>query len=433
MAHPLLLVFQNMLEPIMDIKKSPAKSPYDHKKKWFAIAATLIITMSIWSFTQPSASTRVASSQIWTDTVKVGDLKLEVEGYGKLKSTHQRLLTAPANATVEEVLLKPGSLVQKGSVIVRLSNPDITQRVKAAQRDLQRAKAKYLQIQLSQKRELLAHQATQEQLQSDIELANLTMRAEEKLMGQGVISELTFKRSQLNFRQLSNRISIESKRLTQLIEVYEQERAIEQGNIAQKKEDLTLIKKQFDRLTVKAGIDGVVHNLSVELGQSVVLGEQIALVGSVDNLYALLNISQTDAERVALQQSVEISTRSGTITGKVHRINPLVKQGMITIEVTLQSKLPNNARPDLNIDGVISTGMLTSAMYIKKPVNAGKGKQSILFRTDKQQRQAEQIQVQYGEESGEFIQIISGATEHDRLILSDLSRWNHATAIVITH
>jgi len=415
----------------MDISK-PSEKKSNHQQLTLIIGVvSAALILSFWAFSQPSGAEKVASNQIWTDNVKLGDLVLEVEGYGKLKSKQQRLLTTPANATVEEILLKPGSLVSKDSVIVRLSNPVISQQVKEAERNFSNAKAMYLQVALKQKRELLAHQAMQEQLMSELELAELKMLAEEELLKKGIVSELTFKRSQLNFRQLSRRITIEKTRLSQLGEVHQQELAIEQDKIEQQKEIVAVITEQFNRLTVRAGIDGVVQNLAVELGQSVALGEQIALVGSVDSLFAMINVSQSDVGLLALNQLVHIDTRGGKIIGKVQRINPLVKQGMISIEVSLSGELPNNARPDLNVDGVISTGTLTQVMYIKKPVNASTGMKAHLFKMDKEQNQAQKVAVSYGQESGEYIQILSGALENDSFILSDMSRWKKANNITI--
>jgi len=416
----------------MDISK-PNEKKSNHQQVALTVGVVSIALMlSFWAFSQPSGANKVSNNQIWTDTVKLGDLVLEVEGYGKLKSKQQRLLTTPANATVEEILLKPGSLVSKNSVIVRLSNPVISQQVKEAERNFNNAKAMFLQVELKQKRELLAHQAMQEQLMSELELAQLKMLAEEELLKKGIVSELTFKRSQLDFRQLSRRITIEKTRLIQLGEVHQQELAIEQDNIEQQKEIVAVITEQFDRLTVRAGIDGVVQKLAVELGQSVALGEQVALVGSVDSLFAMLNISQADVALIALGQLVSIDTRGGKVTGEVQRINPLVKQGMISIEVSLNGELPTNARPDLNVDGVISTGTLTQVMYIKKPVNATAGMKTQLFKVDEEQEQAQKVAVSYGQASGEYIQILSGALEHENFILSDMSRWEKANNITIT-
>lgn len=274
----------------MDIKISTEQKPINLQKIWIMGAVLVVVMLSFWVMNQPSGADKVAKNQIWTGIVKLGDLALEVEGYGKLKSKHQRLLTTTTHATVEEILLKPGSLVTKNSIIARLSNPELSQKVREVKRSYNHAKATYLQAELKQKREVLAHQAFQEQLKSELEIAQLKMQAEEKLMKKGIVSELTFKRSELNHRQLSRRITIEKKRLAQLKEVHLQELAIEQDNIEQQKENVDVVTQQFNRLTVRAGIDGVVQNLAVELGQSVGMGEQIALVGSVDSLFAMINV-----------------------------------------------------------------------------------------------------------------------------------------------
>jgi HlyD family secretion protein len=55
-----------------------------------------------------------------------------------------------------------------------------------------------------------------------------------------------------------------------------------------------------------------------------------------------------------------------------------------------------------------------------------------LFKVDESQEQAEKVAIIYGQESGEFIQILAGALEHDTFILSDMSRWNDSTHIAIT-
>jgi len=424
----------------MDIKRSQDKSSTNHKKRIIIMIIVAITALSLWSLNQPSALDKVAKSQIWTAIVQQGELSLEVEGYGKLKSKEQRLLTAPANATVEEILLKPGSLVTKNSVIARLANPVISQQVKEAKRQLTNTKTAYLQLELNQQRELLAHQAQQEQLMSELELAELKMLAEEKLVNKGIVSDLSFKRSQLNYRQLSRRISIEEKRLAQLNNLHEKELVIAQNKIAQQQEQVDVFNEQFSRLTVTAGINGVVQSLPVELGQSVALGEQVALVGSVDSLYALLNVSQADMDLIAIEQTVNIDTRGGTISGLVKRINPLVQQGMITIEVSITSELPKDARPDLNIDGIISTGKIANALFVKKPVNASSGMKGQLFKLDSDESTAQPIAVTYGHESGEFIQLFTNTTSdvnsnsvqaNDIIILSDMSRWKTSEQISI--
>lgn len=416
----------------MDIQKASNVKPHYKRSTIVVICVIFLIVLSVWLFSQPSGSERVAQHQIWTGVVQQGDIALQVEGYGKLKSKEQRLLTTPANATVEEIFLKPGSIVTVDSVILRLSNPKISQQVKDAQRNFKHSKTAYLQLELNQQRELLSQQAQQEKLLSELELAELKVKAEENLVVKGIVSELTFKRSQLDFRQLSRRINIEKMRLKQLIEVHQKELTIAQDKIDQQIEQVAVITDQFNKLNVKAGISGVVQSLPVELGQSVALGEKVALVGSIDSLYAMLNVSQADMDLIELNQIVDIDTRGGNVSGQVQRINPLVKQGMVSIEVFITGELPKNARPDLNIDGTISTGMLTNTMFIKKPVNVSSGMKATLFKVDTEQNTANKIAITYGQESGEYIQIIAGAKPNETYILSDMSRWAQAEQITIT-
>ncbi|MFT5636712.1 MAG: HlyD family secretion protein [Cognaticolwellia sp.] len=416
----------------MDIKLSQKSTNKNSKSIIITLIVVTAVSLSFWLFNQPSGSQKVSRSQIWTDTIKHGDLAIQVEGFGKLKSKEQRLLSAPDNAIVEEIILKPGSLVTKDSIIVRLSNPQIAQQVKDANRVLANTKTSYLQLELNQKREMLSQQAQQEQLLSELEIAELKVTAEQKLVTKGIVSELTFKRSQLDYRQLSRRIVIEKSRLEQLSEVHQKELDIAQDRIAQQAEQVAVINERFNKLTVRAGISGVVQALPVELGQSVTLGEQIALVGSVDSLYAMINVSQSDMEQIAIKQIVSIDTRAGTVAGVVHRISPVVTKGMIAIEVSITGKLPNNARPELNVDAIISIGMLTNTTYIKKPVNVTAGMKTSLFRLIPNSSQADKINITFGQESDGFIEVVSNVKTTDTFILSDMSRWEDTKKITIT-
>ncbi|NQZ84034.1 MAG: efflux RND transporter periplasmic adaptor subunit, partial [Colwellia sp.] len=225
----------------MDIKISPETPNKKSKLIITAVITLAVISLSFWSFSQPSGSQKVPRSQIWTDTIKRGDLAIQVEGFGKLKSKEQRLLSAPDNAIVEEIILKPGSLVTKDSVIARLSNPQIAQQVKDSNRLLANTKTSYLQLELNQKREILSQQAQQEQLLSELEIAELKVAAEQQLVTKGIVSELTFKRSQLDYRQLSRRIIIEKSRLKQLSAVHQKELEIAQDKIDQQAEQVAVI------------------------------------------------------------------------------------------------------------------------------------------------------------------------------------------------
>ena len=136
-------------------------------------------------------------------------------------------------------------------------------------------------------------------------------------------------------------------------------------------------------------------------------------------------------QHVQLDQLVSIDTRSGVIPGHVTRIEPLVTNGSIQIEVTLDGELTANARPELNIAGKISTGTLENVLYVQKPINIKPDSQGILYRLDEAGKTATATTLQFGAETTDTIQITAGASLNQRFILSDMSDWQEHDALSI--
>jgi HlyD family secretion protein len=120
-----------------------------------------------------------------------------------------------------------------------------------------------------------------------------------------------------------------------------------------------------------------------------------------------------------------VNTRGGIADGRVARIDPIVKAGSVLIEIEITGKLPENARPELNVDVIIDTGKLANAYFIERPVNSQTGSSMTMFKELVGANKAEAIKVSFGEQTDQYIQILSGALEGDTLILSDTSLWEN--------
>lgn len=406
-------------------KKSSSKMRY-------LISGMIVAFVAVvWLALQPAAAVKVDATDIWVGEVQQGDMQLSVSGFGSLKSKTTRLLTSYSNATVDQIVLRPGAIVTPDSVVLKLFDPELDQAVKSTQRELTQRKNQYLQLEINQKRELLSQDSVLEELRSSLESVELEVSAQSQLIEQGIVSNIDYQRSLLQQRQLTRRLEIEQKRVTQLTDLHQANLAIAQSNINAQEEALALIRKTQDRLVVRAGIAGVMQSLSVELGQSVTPGQQLALVGSMSELYALINIPQTNMRHVEMDQSVQIDTRSGIIPGYVSRIEPMVTNGSIQVEVTLNGELTANARPELNVSGNINTGTLKNVLYVQKPINSQPRAEGVLYRLDDSGGRAIATKLQYGAETKDKIQIVSGASVNQRFILSDMTRWKAHTALSI--
>ena len=122
-------------------------------------------------------------------------------------------------------------------------------------------------------------------------------------------------------------------------------------------------------MRVVAGARGVVQDMSLEEGQWVNPGALLAKVAQPERLKAVLRVPETQAKDIGLGQRASIDTHNGVIAGRVARIDPSVQDGTVAVDVGLDGALPQGARPDLSVDGVIEIERLANVLYVGRPVD----------------------------------------------------------------
>lgn len=405
----------------MDVKKVKPKQSKFKSMPVFGGVAVLMLAALTWYVASQAGGTQVKRNDMLFGTIKQGDLKVEIEGYGALRSDKQQLITSLTSATVQEIVLKPGALVTADSVIVRLANPELQQQVDSARQELSQRKANLRQLKLNQQREILNESSNFAELEARYETAKVRLEAQSGLIKSGIVSALDYKDSQVQEAQLKKRLKIHKERTAALSLVNQEAINIQLEQIKQQQGQLDIAQNRLDRLTVKAGFDGVLQRLSVELGQSLAGGQEIALIGSVQDLIALVRVPQNKAQQILIGQEAIVDTRRDKIIGTVARIDPIVVDNTVEVEISLPDKLPASARPQLNVDAVIITDTLNNITYMERPVNGKANSTNQLFRVDESNSSAIKTEVKFGKEAGRYIEILAGGKLNDKFIVSDLS------------
>lgn len=406
----------------MDVKKTKTKQRKSKSMPIMVFGALCLLAALTWYVSTQAGATTIKRNDMLFGTVKQGDLQVEIEGYGALRSDRQLMITSLTSATVQEIILKPGALVTPDSIIVKLANPELQQLVDSAGQELSQRKANLRQLKLNQQRELLNETASYAEMEARYETAKVKLEAQSGLVKSGIVSALDYKESEVQEAQLKKRLNIHKQRTAALKLVNQEAINIQQEQIKQQQGQLDIAQNRLDRLSVKAGFSGVLQRLSVELGQSLAAGQEIALIGSVDDLIALVRVPQSKAQQIFIGQKAIVDTRRDKITGTVARIDPVVVENTVEVEISLPNNLPSSARPQLSVDAVIITDTLTDITYIERPVNGKANSNSRLFRLDESHDYAMRIDVEFGKEAGRYIEILAGAKVNDTFIVSDLSQ-----------
>ena len=384
------------------------------------VVAILIITLGL-SRLGPAAPT-VERATIWPDTVKRGPMVRDVHGLGTLVPEDILWIPAVTDGRVKHRLL-PGVAVKPDTVLLELTNPQLEQAELDAEWQLKQALAdgNSLKAQLDSK--LLDQRVTAATVQSDFQQARLTSEKDDALVKLGLQSELNAKLSSAKSVALATQNKIENERVQVLSDSNAAQLSAQQAKIGQLRALLELKRSQLDSLRVRAGVDGVLQEVPVEVGQSVVAGTILAKVAQPTHLKAQLKIAETQAKDVQLGQKASIDTHNGVIAGHVVRIDPSVLEGTRTVDVTLDEPLPPGAVPDLSVDGTITLERLSDVLYVGRPTLGQPNSKIYLFKLVNGGKEAVRVPVTLGRASVSTIEIVDGLQVGDEVILSDMSRW----------
>jgi len=420
----------------MDVIRKDAK-----KKKIIRVSVTVTVLILLVAGIAYAvgrlkpAAPPVDFSALWPDTVKRGDMVREVRGIGTLVPEDTLLITAFTDARVERILIKPGTPVRADSIVMTLTSPELENALLTAQYAVKTAQAEYDQKVVTLKAGLVDMKSKVVQAQADYDNAEAQAERDAKLMKDGLVSTIDAKISSTKAESLKKVLAAEQEKVDMEANKDDADLTAAKVKIEQLQADYNLKKSQVDRLTVRAGFDGMLESLPapltpVEEGQRVAAGTPLGKVAQQSKLKAELKIPETQVRDIASLMPAVIDTRlsgggsNGLINGFVSRIEQSIVNGTVTVDVSLKGALPQGARPDLSVDGTIQLEQLKDVLYVGCPVYGQENATVQLFKVDPDGKFAHKVKVTFGKRSVSYIEVKSGLNVGDRVILSDMSAYD---------
>jgi HlyD family secretion protein len=392
----------------------------------YAVAGVLVILgiSVVLARLKPAAPT-VERATVWVDTVKRGPMLRQVRGLGTLVPVDEarRQIPAATQGRVERIVLRPGAIVEPDTIVLELSDPQVQQAMSDAEQQLRAAEADYHSLEARLGTDRLTQRAGAATVTADRDAAKAQFEVDDKLAKEGLVSNLQLQISKVRYESLEKRNGIEQDRVAVAEANFKAQLLAQQARIDQLRSLYTLRRQQNDQLRVRAGMAGVLEQISVSVGQQVAPGTNMARVADPTRLKAELRIAETQARDLTIGQRAQVDTRNGIIEGKVIRIDPAAQQGTVTVDVELAGELPRGARPDLSVDGTIELERLENILFVGRPAFGQEQSTVGLFKLAAD-GEASRAQVQLGRSSVNTIEVLGGLAEGDQVILSDMSTWD---------
>jgi len=419
----------------MDIQRNSADQPWWRRRRnRLALAGAVLLGLLVAGLRARPAELSVKAASVSVATVERGPLTLSLRAAGSLLPSEVRWITAQAEGRVDRIEVQAGSRVKAGEVLLRLLNPQLLQRVEESRWSLQQAEAELRALQSTLDSGLLNQRAAVQRAELALRSADLQWAADQELLKDGMVSKLAYQRSQFNLEQARQNLTLERQLLDRSSTNGQAQLAAKQAAVARLAKALQRDQELAEALALRSPMDGIVQELALQPGQSVLPGASLAKVARADALYAEIQVQEAQARDLAPGLAASVDLRSGTpdgvVAGVVSRVAPKVSNGVVKVDIRLDGPLPRGARPDLSVDGTIELSRLADTLQVQRPVFSQGNTSASVFRlgTD---GIAERVDVQFGAAAVSRIAIKGGLKVGERIVVSDTSGWRQLQRVSI--
>jgi HlyD family secretion protein len=406
----------------MDIKREGVARKKRIKFTLYSIVGLSGLGVLGWriSLLKPAAPT-VELATLWPDTVKRGNMILDMKGLGSLVPEDIVWVPTDIDGQVMKVMVKSGDVVKPDTILVVLNNPDLDLSANDLEWQVKAAEANLADLKVRLQNGRFDQVASVANASTALKTAELNKQKDEELFKFNLTPALQVQISNNAWQQAQNTYQAQKQKLDVLKSMEDAQLDSQQVQIDKLKATWQRKKQQVTELVVKAGTEGVVQEMTLEVGQKVAQGTVVAKVAQPRKLKAELKIAETQAKDIRIGLPCSVDTRNGIIPAHVVRIDPNVINGTRTVDCKLDGALPGGAVASASVDGTIEIERLTDVVYVGRPVFGQPNSPATLFKIDEDGKGASRVTVKFGRSSVNTIEVTEGLKVGDRVILSDMS------------
>jgi HlyD family secretion protein len=311
---------------------------------YIAIGIAMIVLIYMAFFTDRTSTYKVEKEKLIIETV-IRDLFNDyITVPGTVEPISTIFLDAQEGGRVEEILIEEGSMVKKGDIILRLSNPDLYLNILDSEAQLAEKENFLRNTQVTMEQERISIKRELINLKYDIERKERTYQQNTELNKDNLISREEFIRSKedLDMARSSQELFVERQRADSLFRSVQVETI--KANLENMRKNLALVRQRVENLNVKATVDGQLGLLVPEIGQSISRGANMGQINVLTSYKVTAQIDEHYIDRVKTQLTGTLDRQGSEFDLVVRRVFPEVRNGTFEIDMVFQDSMPDNIR-----------------------------------------------------------------------------------------
>ena len=385
---------------------------------YIAIGLVMVVLIYMAFFTDRTSTYKVEKDKLIIETVVEDQFNDYITVPGTVEPISIVYLDAQEGGRVEEILIEEGSMVKKGDIILRLSNPDLYLNILDSEAQLAEKENFLRNTQVTMEQERIAIKRELINLKFDIERKERTYMQNQELIKNNLISQEEFIRSKedLDMARTSQELFIERQKADSLFRTVQVETI--KANLENMRRNLSLVRQRVENLNVRATVDGQLGLLVPEIGQSISRGANMGQINVLTSYKVTAQIDEHYIDRVRTQLTATLDRQGSEFALIVRRVYPEVRNGTFEIDMIFEGEMPENIRTGQTY--YISLQLGQPKVSVMVPIGGffqETGGQWI-FVLDPSESFATKRDITIGRKNPKYYEVLSGLQPGEKVIVS---------------
>jgi HlyD family secretion protein len=374
---------------------------------------------------------RVSASDIRIAIVQQGLFHNDVLVRAKAEPLRTIMLDNLETGRVDEILVNDGALVEKGALLFRLSNPQL--RLNLLAREAERAQ------QISNL-SVLRESAAASQTEHERRLLDLSysisqaekLNARNEMLGQkGFIPAVALEESQSRLAQQRRALEDENRRAQIEINIKRDGiRQMEQA-IAQLNDGLKVVAESIDALAVRAPIAGRLTDFQLQLGEIVKAEQRIGRIDDPSRFKLVAQIDEYFLGSILAGKKGSVNVNGHDYAVEVSRVFPQITDGRFSIELLFTGDPPREMSPGQSAETQITLGGASPALFLPNDAFVNDTGGTWVYVLGSDGLTAEHRAIRVGRRNNSQVEVASGLSAGERVVVSSYARFGKAQRLQI--
>lgn len=416
----------------MDRALAPEFVTRSRRKPWLIGGLVVVALLGAMLGVRSLLKTSVEATKIRTAVVGSGPVDNTLNATGEIIPAYEQIMTSPIRASIRRVLLTPGARVRPGQAIVELDKSLTQIEYEKLQDQLALKQNGIEQLRMKLDKNLYDADINDQikllninKLQAEVENARRLLKVGGQTPEDVTRAENALRIAQLEKKQLENDLSYNRQSMGASLRETQLQARIESTNLKVMAQKL----RQADILADRAGVLTWVNE---NVGSAVNEGEMLAKVADLGSFRVEGSCSDAYADQLRAGLPVVVRINDTDLRGQITQIKPSIQNSTIQFAVSLDDSRHTSLRPNQKVEVFIVTNRSAQAVRVPNgPAFKGKRKQVVFVMGNG--NVAHRREVELGLSNFDWVEIKSGLKPGERVILTDLSEFNHVDQITITN